>query len=241
MKHNSALAAFGMGRRLQHRHHDQLESGTLGRLCRVILFVIISLGLMRPAQAMPDMAAQLADLERQWAKVSYQTPPANQKEAFRLLVQQAERISQDFPGQAEPLAWRGMILCSFAEATGGLGALDDVTQARDLFLQAKRINDHVLNGTIDGYLGTLYYKVPPWPVGFGDDKKAQRYFQQALNLNPTGIDPNYLYGHYLADQGKKREARNYLTRALQVPIRPDHADYDAGRRIDINAALATTN
>jgi tetratricopeptide (TPR) repeat protein len=187
------------------------------------------------------MASQLAELERQWAKISYQTPADQRKEPFRALVQQAERIAQDFPGRAEPLAWRGMILCSFAEATGGLAALDDVTQARDLFLEAKQIDPHVLNGTVDGYLGTLYYKVPPWPIGFGDDRKAKQYFQQALSLNPDGIDPNYLYGHYLAEQDRKAEARQYLTKAEQVPIRPDHADYDAGRRMDIAEILAKLN
>jgi tetratricopeptide (TPR) repeat protein len=210
-------------------------------LCRLLLVLAVGLGLLRPAVAAPDMGSQLAELERQWAKISYQTPAGDRKEPFRALVQQAERIAQDFPGRAEPLAWRGMILCSFAEATGGLAALDDVTQARDLFLEAKQIDPHVLNGTVDGYLGTLYYKVPPWPIGFGDDRKAKQYFQQALSLNPTGIDPNYLYGHYLADQGRKTEAQDYLTRAMQVPIRVDHPDYDAGRRMDISEILAKLN
>lgn len=193
------------------------------------------------ALAIPDMKSQLSELERQWAKASYQTPMAERKAVLQDLLKQADQISKQFPGQPEPMAWHGMILCSYAEVIGGLAALDDVTAARDLFLQAKSIDAHVMNGTVDGYLGTLYYKVPPWPIGFGDEKKAQSYFLQALSQNPDGIDPNYLYGHYLADKEKKAEARDYLNRGLQAPIRADHADYDAGRRIDINAALATVN
>ncbi|HVJ42699.1 MAG TPA: hypothetical protein VM639_14450 [Dongiaceae bacterium] len=184
---------------------------------------------------MDGLAAQL---ERQWAKISYQMPVADQKAAFRQLLQQAAAVRAQFPDQALPIAWQGIILCSYAEATGGLQALDDVKQARDLLLQAKAIDPDVLAGTIDGYLGTLYYKVPPWPVGFGDRHRSLLYFQQALAVNPAGIDANLLYGLYLIDAGSFAEARAHLTTALQAPVRAGHSEYDTGRRQDIEAALA---
>lgn len=227
----------------KHRHVQEARQDGRWCIARLLCLVLIIPLMMQVhlAMATPDMKSQLAVLEQQWAKASYQTPMSGRKAAFKDLLQQAEQISKQYPGQAEPLAWRGMILCSYAEVIGGLSALDDVTAARDLFLQAKGIDAHVMNGTVDGYLGTLYYKVPPWPIGFGDEKKAQSYFQQAVALNPDGIDPNYLYGHYLADKGEKTEARDYLNRGLQAPIRADHADYDAGRRMDIEESLAKVN
>ncbi len=34
----------------------------------------------------------------------------------------------------------------------------------------------------------LYYKSPPWPIGFGSDKKARKYFGYALKCNPENPD-----------------------------------------------------
>lgn len=198
----------------------------------------LAAGSLRSANAAPDLGTALAGLEQQWAKISYQLPTANQESAFAALLQQAETLSRQFPDEALPLAWHGIILCSYAESRGGLQALGNVTQARDLFLQAKAIDPQVMNGTVDGYLGTLYSKVPGWPVAFGDDQQAQRYFRQEVAANPHGIDTDYLYGHYLLSQGDKQRARQYLNAGLTVPIRSDHADYDTGRRRDIAQDLA---
>ena len=59
-------------------------------------------------------------------------------------------------------------------------------------------------------LGTLYYKVPGWPIGFGSDKKAREYLAKALDLNPTGIDPNYFMGEFLFDAGRIRALRGRI-------------------------------
>jgi len=199
---------------------------------------LIALMAMAFTARAADMAGMAAQVERQWAKISYQTPAGAQKAAFQELLQQAAAMRAQFPQAALPIAWQGIILCSYAEATGGLQALDTVRQARDLFIQAQAIDPDILAGTIDGYLGTLYYKVPPWPIGFGDRHQSLRYFQQAVARDPAGIDANYLYGLYLLDSGEATQAREYLMRALQAPARRDHAEYDAGRRQDIEAALA---
>jgi tetratricopeptide (TPR) repeat protein len=203
----------------------------------ILTFAMLIATICGPARAAEDMRSSIGDLERQWAQISYQTPEAEQKAKFKVLTQQAEDVVKKFPGRAEPLAWQAMVLCSYAEAIGGLAAFDNVKRAHDLLLQAAKIDDTGMGGTIYGYLGTLYSKVPGWPIGFGDDKKAQSYFQKALAVDPEGLDANYLYGHYLVDTGKKDQARPYLLKARNLPPRPDHAEYDAGRRQDIEADL----
>lgn len=205
---------------------------------RLLILSLTMSGLPRGAGAAPDMAALISALELQWARISYQSAGIDQNAAFLDLLRQAETIARQFPGQPLPMAWRGIILCSHAEVAGGLRSLREVTQARDLFLEAKRLDPQVMDGTVDGYLGTLYYKVPGWPVGFGDRQQAAFYFQQAMAENPSGIDANYMYGLYLLDQGERIAGRAHLLAALRAPLRPDHADYDAGRRLDIQSALA---
>lgn len=190
------------------------------------------------AAADDDMQSAIAALEKKWAAISYHLPKEKQEAAFRALSQQAEAVARQFPGEALPLAWRGIILCSWAEAQGGLGALDHVIAARDVFLQAKKIDAHAMAGAVDGYLGTLYHAVPGWPIGFGDKAKAAAYFRQAVSENPPSIDINFLYGHYLFEMGDEVQAKQYLTAALAMPLRPDHVDYDNGRRQDITETLA---
>jgi cytochrome c-type biogenesis protein CcmH/NrfG len=72
--------------------------------------------------------------------------------------------------------------------------------------------------------------VPGWPVGFGDDEKAEKLLKQALAINPTGIDPNFFYGDFLLDQGDKAQAKVYLDKALAAPARPGREVADEGRR-----------
>jgi Tfp pilus assembly protein PilF len=80
--------------------------------------------------------------------------------------------------------------------------------------------------------------VPGWPIGFGDNDKAEKNLKQALSLNPNGIDSNFFYGDFLLQNGRYDEAKAYLERALQAPARPGRELADAGRRQEIKAVLA---
>jgi len=80
--------------------------------------------------------------------------------------------------------------------------------------------------------------VPGWPLGFGDDGKARQLLDQALALNPDGIDPNYFLGDYLYRHRDFDGARSALERALRAPARPDRPLADEGRRREIQALLA---
>jgi len=83
----------------------------------------------------------------------------------------------------------------------------------------------------------LYYKVPGWPIGFGDRKRADELLQSALKLNPKGIDPNFFYGEFLLEQKRPADALVYLDRALQAPARPGRQIADAGRREEARALI----
>jgi tetratricopeptide (TPR) repeat protein len=176
-------------------------------------------------------------LQHEWEVIKYQTPEKQQAKRFEALAAQARKASEANPGRAEPLVWEGIILSSWAGTKGGLGALGLVKQARVRYEEAIRIQPDVLDGSAYNSLGVLYYKVPGWPVGFGDDKKAQELLQKALAVNPDGIDPNFFYGEYLLEQGKAREATAYLERALRAPPRPGRDIADAGRREEARKLL----
>jgi tetratricopeptide (TPR) repeat protein len=83
----------------------------------------------------------------------------------------------------------------------------------------------------------LYYQVPGWPIGFGDDKKALENLKRGLAINPDGIDPNYFYGDYLFRKGDYDGAERALRKALQAPARPGRKLADEGRRGEIAQLL----
>jgi tetratricopeptide (TPR) repeat protein len=195
------------------------------------LFLFASLNAASFA-AQPSLDDAIADIGHRWAKVSYHTPDADKEAAYGPVIARAQQVAQAFPGRAEPLIWQAIVLASAAKAEGGLGALSKAKQARDLLLTAEKINPAALNGSAYNSLGSLYAKVPGWPIGFGDKKKAREYFEKALALNPNGIDPHYFYADLLADQGEYAKAAEHLKLALAAPARPGREDADAGRRQD---------
>ena len=100
-----------------------------------------------------------------------------------------------------------------------------------------KLDADAMEGSAYTSLGTLYYSVPGWPVGFGNDDKAEELLLKALALSPDGIDNNYFYASFLINEKRYGEARDYLGRAQQAPARPDRVIADAGRHDEILKAL----
>jgi tetratricopeptide (TPR) repeat protein len=180
----------------------------------------------------------VADLQRDWEVIRYQTPAGEREKRFEALVVKAHQTSQTYAGRAEPLVWEGIIVSSLAGEKGGLGALGLVKQAKANYEQAIQTDPKALDGSAYNSLGVLYYKVPGWPVGFGDKAKAADLLLKALAINPQGIDPNFFYGEYLVETNHADQAVTYLERALQAPPRPGRMVADAGRREEARALLA---
>jgi len=190
------------------------------------------------AGADPAFDSELLDIQQAWAVASYQTPRDGREAAFAQLETRAEALAAANPGRAEALVWEGIVQSSHAGAKGGLGALGLAKKARASLEAAMKIDPKVLDGSAYTSLGTLYYKVPGFPLGFGDRDKAQDLLQKALAYNPNGIDPNYFYGEYLYEQGRYTDAMQYLDRAARAPARPGRELADEGRRAEIATLTA---
>jgi tetratricopeptide (TPR) repeat protein len=180
----------------------------------------------------------VGQLQRGWEAIKYRTPATEQEARYQALSERAAQVVESHPGRAEPLIWQGIIVSSLAGAKGGLGALSLAKQAKAQYEAALKIAPEALDGSAYNSLGVLYYKVPGWPVGFGDKAKARELLLKALAINPNGIDPNFFYGEYLVQTGKPDEAVPFLERALKAPPRPGRELADSGRREEISALLA---
>lgn len=180
---------------------------------------------------------ELARLQERWAQINYELPEARREAAFEQLASQAEAATRRNPDSAELKSWQGIILSTWAGAKGGLGALGLAKQARTVFEESLALDPQALDGSAYTSLATLYYQVPGWPIGFGDKAKAAELFDQALRLNPNGLDSNYFHADFLFREGHYREARAALEKALAAPDRPGRALADAGRREDAQRLL----
>lgn len=205
------------------------------------IFSIFFLCFSGNSMAAPSLNESIHQLQKEWALANYQTAEDKQDEVFEKLTETAEKLVIAYPDSAEPLIWNAIIVSSHAGATGGLGALGKAKRAKKLLQQAEKINPDALHGSIYTSLGSLYYKVPGWPLGFGSNKKAETSLKKALSLNPGGIDPNYFYGDFLRDRGRYSEAAIYLKKALNAPARPDRPLADKGRKDEIMRALKIVN
>jgi tetratricopeptide (TPR) repeat protein len=212
------------------------------RLPGMALGLCLAFGLLPGAVAetasTPAFDAELLAIQTDWARANYQLDGDAQEAAFDKLIEQAAAFTARNPGRAEPLIWEGIVLSTAAGVKGGLGALGLAKQSRARLDAALAIDPSALQGSAYTSLGTLYHKVPGFPIGFGSDKKAREYLEKALAINPTGIDPNYFYGEFLLDEGEDAAARRHLEKALQAPPRPNREVADEGRRNEVRALLA---
>lgn len=201
------------------------------------LLVVLATLLFASTVSLAEINEDIAKIQHQWARANYSTPESEQEKAFEELVAEAQKLAELNPDRAEPKVWLAIVLSTDAGVTGGLGALGKVKEARRQLEAAEKIDPDALDGSIYTSLGSLYYQVPGWPIGFGDEEKAEMYLKKALAINPAGIDPNYFYGDFQLEEGNYREAVKYLEKAAAAPPRPGRPLADKGRQAEIQEKL----
>lgn len=181
----------------------------------------------------------ITDLQSRWAEIKYQLPESEQEKAFAVLLTDAVQARDEHSDEAPYWIWEGIIRATYAGAKGGLGALSEVKAAKASFEKAIQLAPEALDGSAYTSLGSLYYQVPGWPVGFGNDEKAKAMLLKGLSYNPDGIDSHYFYGDYLLNKKQYQQALAQFELALQAPARPGRELADKGRKSEIELGIAT--
>ncbi len=180
-------------------------------------------------------SADVAAIQQDWAQAMYNTPVDQKEAALVLVADQARMLATAEPRNPDVLIWEGIVLSTLAGEKGGIGALSLIKESRAALEAALKIDPTALQGSAHTSLGSLYYQVPGWPISFGDKDKAHNHLEQALALNPDGIDPNYFMADLLFKTGKNAEALAYLDKAANAPARPGRELADQGRHREIDA------
>lgn len=204
---------------------------------KAITCLLLGLSLSLPSSAEMTATDELATLQSDWARIKYQVPSKDREAQFKQLAEQSSGYLQAHPDSAELEIWHAIILSTYAGEVGGLSALSLVKEAKGLLEESVKTDPQALQGSAYTSLGTLYYQVPGWPIGFGSDTKAEEYLKQALVINPEGIDSNYFYADFLIENKRKDEAQPYLERALNAPARASRPVADEGRRKEIKSLM----
>ncbi|MBE0470545.1 MAG: hypothetical protein IBX55_13690 [Methyloprofundus sp.] len=196
----------------------QLDTILLGM--KKLIFVVFLLLFTQSAIA-GSMDERVSEIEGSWVDTREIQAIPERKNIFLQLVNDITDVVVDFPSQAEPLILKSAILLTMAEDASSFVALALVNEAKDLLQKAIGINPKASQGSALVTLGVLYYKVPSWPIAFGDNSEAEAYLLKALEVDPEGIGSNYYYGEFLLEQGKKEQAVSFLNKALGTRIDPN--------------------
>jgi tetratricopeptide (TPR) repeat protein len=187
--------------------------------------------------AITPLQKTLQNIEHDWAVIYYGTAKDKQADGYQQLITQTEQLLQQNPNESELLFCLAMIKSSLAAHQNAINALETINESRDLLTKVIAINPKTMNGSAYVILGTLYYRVPAWPVSFGDSALAEKYFQNALAINPNGIDSNYFYGKFLLANDKTDSAKTYFEKALAAPTRPEQKYSDEQLKAETKRVL----
>lgn len=188
--------------------------------------------------SIPTYAGMVGQIQTEWAHAMYRAPTDQRVDLLIKLADQARSEAKLDSDNAELLIWQGIVLSTLAGEKGGLGALSLAKEAKKSLEKAIELDPTAMDGSAMTSLGTLYHKIPGWPIGFGSDKKANALLEESLTLNPHGIDVNYFFGEFLYDEGDYADAKQRLLTAKQAAPRKSRPIADAGRHKEIEKLLA---
>lgn len=187
----------------------------------------------------PAMDQDVLGIALKWEHIKFEENGApNQFDDIDALAKEAGALVQKYPGRVEPLIWQGITTSEEAGMASMLHAMGYAKAAKAILEQALAQDPAALSAGAPTSLGVLYYRVPGFPIGFGDKKKARALLEEAVKLAPDGMDANYFYADFLVTQEEYAAARLVLKHALALPVDPNRPLWDRHRRGVMRELLA---
>jgi tetratricopeptide (TPR) repeat protein len=210
------------------------------QILRVLPFVLAFVGAAMPSvRAADDLAPAIHRIQTKWETIKFTVPEGDkQTEQMNALGGEADALAEANPTHVEALIWDGIITSERASMANPLTALGLAKRARDILEKAYKMDPAALDAGAPTSLGVLYYRVPGFPIGFGDTKKARQLLDQATRTAPNGLDAWYFYGDFLVAQKDYPKAAEVLEHALKLPAHPERPLWDKNRRLVIEELLA---
>lgn len=200
--------------------------------------LIVCGGVLARASDNRAMDRDILGIALRWEKIKFQEDgSADQFDHIDALVKAAGLLVAKYPGRVEPLIWQGITTSEEAGMASMLHAMGYAKAARSILEKAYSEDPSALDAGAPTSLGVLYYRVPGFPLGFGDNKKARALLEEAVQLAPEGMDANYFYADFLMTQKQYAAADRVLKHALQIPVDSSRPLWDANRRAVIEQLI----
>jgi len=204
-----------------------------------LIAVLIAGSYTASSQAADALSPEVRRLQTKWEAIKFSVPEGDdQTHQMNALGDDADAVAARLPGMPEALIWDGIITSERASMASTFYALGFAKRARDILEQAYSLDPAKLDAGATTSLGVLYYRVPGFPIGFGDKARARQLLEQAVKLAPNGLDAWYFYGDFLYSQNELSKAGEVLRRALKIPQHPDRPLWEKNRRLVIEELLA---
>lgn len=218
-----------------------IENNSKINILKLILTsLIISFGVLSTT-VWAGSNDDILSLQKAWMAINYQTAMPQQARDFENLLLAAKKTSAQYTELAEAHIWQGVIEATYADLKNDVGdkskALSLAESAKNSFKLAIKLNPHAMNGAAYTNLGALYYQVPGWPLGFGDEQKAEEFLLKGLAHNPDDIDANFFYGDFLFQKAQLLKAQQHLIKASLAPERDGREVADKARKQEIKDRL----
>jgi tetratricopeptide (TPR) repeat protein len=212
-------------------------------LAALSAFMIVARPGSVSAAGTPALNADILHIALDWEHIKFGVEDADEQEKeMAALAERAGKLVQQYPNQPEPTIWQGILISEQAsmanENSSPVKALRLAMRARDILVEAEKADPVALDAGAPTSLGVLYYRVPGFPLGFGDKTKARHLLEEATANAPNGLDANYFYGDFLFHQKEYPGAAIVLKHALALPAHPERPIWDRSRRLVIQELLA---
>lgn len=206
---------------------------------------VVSIAVPANSRAVENatLNADILHLALDWEHIKFEeTNKDLQEKQMAGLADRAANLVQQYQNRPEARIWLGIIISEQASMASENGspfkALGFAKRARDILEPIAKADPALLDAGAPTSLGVLYYRVPGFPIGFGDKAKAKELLQEAIKYAPDGLDANYFYGDFLYEQHEYPDAEQVFRRALALPPHPDRPIWDKSRRLVMQDDLA---
>ncbi len=188
-------------------------------------------------------AADPANFDLAWkvARVAYwlggHGPDPERRAHLEAGLNAAEKAVALQPNKPEGHFWLAGNMAALAESYGLRQGLKYRKPIRDELEVTLRLDPAFMEGSADRALGRWYARVPR--LAGGDRKLAESHLRTSLTYNQASTISHFFLGEFLADEGRKDEARAEYQKVLDAPLSTLWAPEDQEFKEKARKALTT--